>query len=182
MLAIMNKSKCHDHRTRLSENKSRLRIHPSADLSTVYLAMYKGPADNYLHKITHIVTCCVLSLRELKLCKYSHAELVIDSVCYSSSPRDSGVRSKVIDIYSGKWDLFSIEINKESAIEVFNYNKGKSYDWLGAVKWGLPLLNQNKNKYYCFEIIAEMLGLDTPSKCLPSDLISKSNKSNIKED
>lgn len=136
----------------------------------IYIALYKGPTDDIMHAISHWITCIVLSIRDLKITKYSHTEICIDGTCYSSSVRDKGVRSKVIDLNSGKWDLIDItsQVDKDKALEVFNANKGKKYDWLGALGFGLPFLIQDQNKEYCFEINAKMLGLDDPSKYTPS--------------
>jgi hypothetical protein len=134
------------------------------------IALYKGPASGFTHKVSHWVTCFVLSLRELEYCRYSHAELVIDGVCYSSSVRDGGVRSKVIDLNSGKWDLVDLHIDPSYALSVFMSKQDNTYDWSGAIRWGLPFLKQNPMKYYCFEIIAEMLGLENPSMWTALDL------------
>lgn len=57
------------------------------------LALYKAPGAWY-DKLVRVA--------------YSHCELVIDGVCYSSSPRDNGVRSKAIDLHSGSWDLIEV--------------------------------------------------------------------------
>ena len=140
----------------------------------IYLALYKGPPDDIVHVISHWVTCVVLSIRALKFTKYSHTEICIDGVCYSSSVRDNGVRSKVIDLNSGKWDYIDItsQADKEYALKVFESKKGKKYDWLGALGFGLPFFKQNSNKEYCFEITAEMLGLAHPSKVTPTELIN----------
>jgi hypothetical protein len=136
----------------------------------IQIALYKGPATDFTHKVSHLVTCFVLSLRDLEYCPYSHAELVIDGVCYSSSVRDNGVRSKVIDLNSGKWDLVAIDADADYAKAVFNTRKGNKYDWTGAIRWGLPFLKQNPKKDYCFEIVAEMLNLNNPSKWTALDL------------
>lgn len=140
----------------------------------IYLALYKGPADDLMHVISHWVTCIVLSIRDLKITKYSHTEVCIDGVCYSSSVRDKGVRSKVINLDSGKWDYIDItgKVDKEYALKVFESKKGKKYDWFGALGFGLPFLKQNPDKEYCFEITAEMLHLPDASKVTPTKLIA----------
>ena len=71
------------------------------DSSKVYLALYKGKPESLFHYFTHIVTCVVLTIRDRSYTKYSHTELVINNTGYSSSVRDHGVRSKVIDFDSG---------------------------------------------------------------------------------
>lgn len=143
----------------------------------IRLALYKGPTDDLIHSISHWVTCIVLSIRDMKINKYSHTEIQVDGECFSSSVRDGGVRSKTIDLFSGKWDY--IELPNEytnKALEVFNLKRGNKYDWFGALGFGLPFLKQDTNKDYCFEINAEMLGLDTLKMYSPVDFINYFSK------
>lgn len=144
----------------------------------IYLALYKGPADDLVHVISHWVTCIVLSMRDLKITKYSHTEICIDGVCYSSSVRDKGVRSKVINLDSGKWDYIDItgKVDREYALKVFESKKGKKYDWLGALGFGLPFLKQNPDKEFCFEACASMLSLPSPDKWTPTRFIKHFSK------
>ena len=58
------------------------------------VALYKGPAKDWRHKVAHWAVC--VATRS----PYSHCELVIDGVCWSASARDGGVRGKVIDLVS----------------------------------------------------------------------------------
>lgn len=37
---------------------------------------------------------------------------------------------------------------------------GCGYDWLGAARHALPFLKQSKNKWYCSELVAELLATD----------------------
>ena len=137
-----------------------------------YLALYKGIPDTFTHQVAHWVTCLVLSIRDRKWCKYSHTELCINGIGYSSSVRDGGVRAKQIDFNSGNWDLIELkDFNTEYALAVFDSKKGHSYDWLGALGWGLPFLKQSKNKEYCFEITAEMLGLPNAETWTPERFV-----------
>jgi len=136
------------------------------------LALYKGPTDDLMHSISHWVTCIVLSIRDMKINKYSHTEIQINGTCFSSSVRDGGVRSKDIDLFSGKWDF--IELPKEyeqKALNVFLAKQGRKYDWFGALGFGLPFLKQDNTKEYCFEINAEMLGLDASKMHSPMDFV-----------
>lgn len=149
-----------------------------------YLALYKGPTSDVLHFVSHWITCAVLSVRDLKLTKYSHTEIFIDGAAYSSSVRDKGVRSKVIDMYSGKWDYIDITDDLgvegvENALSIFKKKEGRKYDWFGALGFGLPFLKQDKNKEYCFEICAEMLGFNKPYKYTPTKFIRVLGKKNL---
>jgi hypothetical protein len=70
---------------------------------TLRLALYKGPAQDLAHKIAHWAVCLFTGS------PYSHCELVINGVCRSASARDGGVRGKVIDLHSGKWDVVELD-------------------------------------------------------------------------
>ncbi len=120
-----------------------------------YLAFYKKPSSKWHYKLFHYATCV------WTLSRYSHVELVIDGVAYSSSARDGGVRSKIIpDINnSGRWDIFEIEIDKEHALSVFNARQTNKYDFLGVARHVLPFIPNIKNRDYCSEIVADMLWL-----------------------
>lgn len=137
------------------------------------IALYKGVPDTFWHKVTHYVTCFFLSIRKLQLVKYSHSELCIDGICYSSSVRDGGVRSKIIDLSSGKWDLIEINLNddqKTKALDRFIAIDGRSYDFLGAIGVVIPIVKDSKRKYFCFEVVAEMLDMKNPNKVTPIEL------------
>lgn len=138
---------------------------------TVQIALYRGPTSDWQHAVAHWVTCAVLSIRHLRWCPYSHAELVIDGICYSSSVRDDGVRDKVIDLTSGKWVLHDVAgASKEIALARFAERKDAGYDWPGALRWGIPFLRERAKADYCFELVAYMLGLPEPSDWSPLDL------------
>lgn len=142
-------------------------------MSRVQIAMYKGPATDWQHKLAHWVTCMVLTLRRLEWCPYSHAELVVDGVCHSSSVRDGGVRAKTIALTSGKWVVRDVPTaDADLALARFAERKGMGYDWPGALAWGLPFLRQRPRADYCFELVAYMLGLPHPASWHPLDLLA----------
>ena len=64
---------------------------------------------------------------------FSHVELEINGVCYSSSNRDKGVRSKVIDTSNAqKWLSFDLKknIDENICLSYFKSVEGQQYDWL----------------------------------------------------
>lgn len=130
------------------------------------LAFYKGKG-NFYDAIIKLTT----------FSKYSHVELVIDGVCYTSSPRDGGVRSKVIDLNSGNWDVFPIDGDKIYAVEFFEKNIGKPYDWLGAIKSILPFFPNHQNKFYCSEVVAIALKFKK-QELTPGGLLNYARKNN----
>lgn len=132
------------------------------------IAFYKKPSSGFLKKLIHYGICIAT------LSRYSHCELVINGICYSSSGRDNGVRKKFIpDLYtSGHWDIFTLEdYDAIKALKVFEENNGCGYDYLGVAKYIFPFIPNRKNRWYCSEINAVMLGL--PKEQTPQDLFNK---------
>ena len=125
------------------------------------LAMYKGKG-NFYDKLIRFVT----------LSSYSHCELVIDGLCYSSSPRDGGVRMKYIYL-DDNWYTFDLPTHytKEQALSWFVENAGKKYDWVGAITSIFPFQFHAGNKYFCSEACANMLGLYDPKSYTPQQLL-----------
>ncbi len=124
----------------------------------IYLALYKG---NSTTKIEHIQDKLI---RFFTKGIYSHCEIVVHKQecwerydyrdvyeCYTSSPRDSGVRCKQIDINDGKWDLIHLDnITEEQVKAYFEKTKGAKYDWRGV--FGLVLgFREKKSKFFCSE-------------------------------
>ena len=115
------------------------------------IAFYKGWRGNWLD-----ILICIFTFGA-----YSHCELVVDERCYSSSPRDGGVRHKKFAI-SDKWIIIDLpemtERQKDNFYLYFANTIGKKYDYLGifasfflGLKWGNP------DKYFCSEWCAEVL-------------------------
>ena len=108
-----------------------------------YLAMYKDKGD-WVDKVIRFFTGK----------PYSHCELAFEVSagvyqCYSSSPRDGGVRTKTMKLPADKWDLIPICVDSD-AQAFFAQTAGKKYDFLGAigVVIGTP---EVPNKWYCSE-------------------------------
>ena len=135
-------------------------------MKKVYLAMYKGPGDQIHHKVFHYGTCV------WTLSRYSHCELLIDNLCYSSSARDSGVRSKSIPNLhdSGKWDIFYLpSIDAEKALDIFYEHVGKKYDYLGVARHVVPFIPNIEDRMYCSELVSAMCSLPQTEKT-PEDV------------
>lgn len=134
------------------------------------LALYKGPPSGIIQAIGWS------AIRTWTWSKYSHAELVIDGVCWSSSARDHGVRRKIIDLNSGKWDVFDITDNpqvKAQALSWFIEHEGDSYDYRNIVRFVLPLFGHNKRHWVCFEACGEALGIPKSYKLDADELLRK---------
>ena len=134
----------------------------------MHLAFYKGMPSDRWHRISHRLTCWFTSSH------YSHVELVINGMCYSASARDSGVRSKALDLGSGKWDVVRIpgmsDADESDALDWFAEHAGQPYDWAGALRFAVPILPQRSKQWFCSEAVSAALGLDNPHDMTPEDV------------
>lgn len=129
------------------------------------VALYKGPAKDWRHKVAHWAVC--VATRS----PYSHCELVIGGVCWSASARDGGVRGKVIDLQSGRWDVFPIEGDEAAALAWFRAHDGQRYDWAGVARFALPFLPNGSDRWFCSEALAAALGRPRPERSIPHDFV-----------
>lgn len=137
------------------------------------LALYKGPPEDILHVVGHNAT------KVWTWSKYSHAELVIDGVCWSSSSRDGGVRKKNINLNSGKWDVFRLTddlVVKNKALMWFKLHEGDSYDYRNILRFILPIVGHDKRKWVCYEACGAALGIDNPHKLDADKLLEQALK------
>jgi hypothetical protein len=111
--------------------------------------------------------------------RYSHLEICYDyspisgyGYCLSSSPRDRGVRGRLINLQSGHWELYEVATNKteEDIIEWFGPHLGKKYDWRGAISSWIPLFGENSKRWFCSEIVGAALGVPKSSCKTPQEL------------
>lgn len=132
------------------------------------LALYKGPPRKDVgHTLSHY------AIRAWTWSRWSHAELVIDDVCWSASARDGGIRDKVIDLNSGRWELVDFPATpaeREAARSFFRANRGRKYDWAGILRFVFPFLPHSKSRRFCFEAIGDALGLAATHKLTAKDL------------
>jgi len=133
---------------------------------TVQLALYKGPAQDLAHKIAHWAVCVFTGS------PYSHCELVINGVCWSASARDGGVRGKVIDLHSGRWDVIDLpdSFSEAAALAWFREHDGARYDWAGVMRFAVPFLPLSVGRWFCSEACAAALGIGQAHKLTPRSL------------
>lgn len=118
--------------------------------------------------------------------KYSHCELVFTTnkdgeyACFTSSNRDGGVRKKIMELPSDRWDLIEIGVKYNSILNFYHKTIGCKYDLCGAI--GVVTRFGNvKSRYFCSEWCAEALKLKQPHKYSPNSLYNylKGNKNAI---
>lgn len=132
----------------------------------VSLALYCGPPKkDWRHILTHY------AIRLWTWSRFSHAELLIDGVCYSSSVRDGGVRKKAIDLTSGRWLVIALPAQSaDTALTWFTAHEGQPYDWANIARFVIPFLPQRLTEWVCFEAVGAMLNLAAPHKLTGRDL------------
>ena len=91
---------------------------------------------------------------------YSHVEIVINGVCYSSSLRDGGVRAKTIDLTPSWWRVIPIEWADEiEVLRVFFRRQGQPYGYWDLLTQHVLRLPVDDPGLLCSELCALMLGL-----------------------
>jgi hypothetical protein len=110
---------------------------------------------------------------------YSHIELIIDGMWHTSSSIDGGVCERVISGESGNWDFVELseQHDQELALSIFYEQNGKKYDWTGIVLTQIfPFSLHMKHRWFCSELVAEMLNIADSYKYSPEDLYVKFKK------
>lgn len=104
--------------------------------------------------------------------EYSHCELVVDDVWYSSSVMDGGVRSKLIELNPKHWDIMVLpESFGPRVLEHFEATKGQRYGWLDLIRSQLFNWNRDeKDVSFCSEWCAAALGIPNPTTYSPKTL------------
>lgn len=132
----------------------------------VYLALYKAPG-NFVDKIIRMFTGK----------PYSHCELAVENgdkyLCYSSSPRDGGVRCKAMHLTEDKWDLIPVtDISVAQIAQFYGKTTGKKYDFIGAIGCVLPL-RQKPSRYYCSEWCFVAVFGETPNTTISPNQLAQ---------
>lgn len=103
---------------------------------------------------------------------YSHCELVVGGIWYSSSLMDGGVRGKVITYNPDHWDL--VTLPDELAPQILAYyelTKGYRYSWLDLIR--SQLFNSTADEAgasFCSDWCAAALGIPNPTLYSPATL------------
>ena len=97
--------------------------------------------------------------------KHEHCELDFGKLgSFSSSGYDKGVRWKQIDYrkHSSRWDTVKLDFTPFEIYEMSLHctgHVGEKYDFRAILFWHfLPFRRQNKNRWYCSEMLAHIIG------------------------
>ena len=136
---------------------------------TVALAFYKGKG-NLLDRVIRLVTGS----------QYSHVEYIqsVDDIdpegrheCWSSSPRDGGVRCKRIGLKSSHWDIVPVNFYDENADEIFYQFQHCKYDYWGIILNHIFAFHGDSfKKWFCSEFVGFVLALPNPQIYSPGTL------------
>lgn len=123
------------------------------------IAFYKGEG-NWTDKLIRLWTGG----------NYSHVEIVIGELWYTSSWYDGGVVRRKIDYKPENWDFLEVPDElADNVIELYHNTKNQKYDLLGILfNEVFPFKMEDKNKWYCSEWVAK--GLEITIKTNPNAL------------
>lgn len=93
--------------------------------------------------------------------KYSHVEFIFsDGMSFSISGREGIGRFKEIDYNLDHWKIIDIKCTEEqekTMRDLCILCEGAEYDWIGAFFSITPICIQRPNKYFCSEIVTNIL-------------------------
>jgi len=138
------------------------------------LAFYKAVAGGTFDKIigwrtgspyAHVEVCFpeIPAGAEPPISKYMEGDgKEKGTLCFSSSPRDGGVRFKYINLADGKWDLVNVAMlpTPEILAGVLSYAQtlvGLDYDWLGIAGFVLPFGEHDDKDRFCSEVAVDLM-------------------------
>lgn len=102
---------------------------------------------------------------------YSHCEIVIGDVGYTSSLMDGGVRAKRIAFDPEHWDFVSLQwVDPTHVSAYYAQTAGEPYGWLDLIKRQFFNRHGNDAGWFCSEWCAAALGLPNPQLYSPATL------------
>lgn len=130
----------------------------------MYLIFYKGKGG-FIDKVIRFFTRS----------PFSHCEIAIKEdgdffTCFSSSPRDGGVREKRMILKCANWEFLPFDLDQEKLQAFYAKTNGLKYDYWGAIGIVLPFIKQKRTRYFCSEWLADFLGIKNPSSYSPGKL------------
>jgi hypothetical protein len=133
----------------------------------IQLALYK-----HRRPLTTVAGIGAALIRWWTRSEYSHCELVVDGMCFSSSIQDGGVRAKAIELRSDRWDWIDLPWASRDAIVAHWYGTLRQpYDWWGLI--GSQIFNRRAHygdASFCSEWCAAALELSHPQTYSPQTL------------
>lgn len=101
--------------------------------------------------------------------KYPHAGVVIGDTLYQSSSI-GGVHSEPFK-FTDNWELIDVGGDDARALELFNQENGKPYDWFSLLAFAL-IPARDSSRWYCYELAHYLISGKKPTgRVTPEDLI-----------
>lgn len=139
---------------------------------------YKTPItdwQSFKKRLTHELICLFT-----RSC-YSHVEIAVNHwlpnsssplyICYGASARDGGVRRKEMMLPPDKWVLVTIKNpNFTNLYRLYQTERGKSYDYSGALRAICSLFPDCADRWTCSEFAACALNLPKGAGITPKNL------------
>lgn len=123
------------------------------------VAFYKGKGD-FTDKLIRWYTSS----------KYSHVELIVDDIWYSTSPRTLEIAGRYVTPKEENWEYIEVDIDYAEFIALYTRAKGSKYDWLGIfLSQFLPLGIHSRKRWFCSEFVMEALGVEGSNIYSPQD-------------
>lgn len=132
---------------------------------TTYLAFRKN-SDSLMAWLTRLWTGS----------RYSHVELVLDgglgtkSTCFGAVKAEGRVRTAVLMLSAVNWDVLPVKFDMGRVAAMQEKLNGAPYDFRGILGVAVPDAGQDRKAWFCSELVAHALRLDTPAAWTPQDL------------
>ncbi len=103
---------------------------------------------------------------------YSHCELVVGGICYSSSIMDKGVRSKVVNLSADNWDIVELPWATDAdVLDYYSQTRMRPYGWIDLIlRQVLRLPSVDESGEFCSEWCANALGIPDARDYSPAGL------------
>lgn len=126
------------------------------------IAFYKGNASGLLGSL----------IRWLDKGPYSHCELVFSDGMWGTAYHKGGVLLRPRrDEADSDWDYVTLPSHLEAAARAwFESHKGKSYDYVGILRFVFGFLNPSRDKWFCSRACADALGMKDGWRAGPNGL------------
>lgn len=109
--------------------------------------------------------------RRLNNGPYSHTELVIGDISWSSSYEDGCVRGKRIRYRPERWDFIEVpKVYEAGVLEWFAMHAGLPYDVWGNIRFFFGLARESTGAWFCSEANMASLGMSRPWAYGPNDM------------
>lgn len=132
------------------------------------LALLKAPLPGLKHQLAHRLGMAV------DHSPYSHSNIVFTGGKSGSAWADGGVQLREVEYDPALWDFYTLPSCLEPKAHAwFSWNTGAGYDRCGVLRFGIPLLQESPDKFFCHEAVAAALGWSDAWRCGPGLLLSR---------